>query len=257
LKKSKELINLPVLAIKEGDFISRVHSLIINPSEGRIDYLLLEGEHWYLEKNVLDFNQISAIGNNAVTTEKSANVEPVSKSDGAVELLQKEVFVLNSRVMTRDGRFIGTVTEFIFDENTGKINGCELTPNGGEPAGVIPADKIITFGKKYLIVTEDVESLIAEEASDAEASATPEPAPVIEEAVEDNPALDDVSAEEEDPLAVFSAKQRQYLIGKKVSKTIIDANGNIVVSEGSVITEDIIERALRVDKYVELTMFVE
>lgn len=62
---------------------------------------------------------------------------------------------------------------------------------------------------------------------------------------------------EKDPLELFSEKQRQYLTGKKAGKTIVDAKGNIIITEGATITEDIIEHALKADKYVELTMFVE
>lgn len=266
MKKSRELTSLPVLAIVEGDFVAKVHSPVINPAEGKINYLLLDGDQWFLEKKAIAYNDIAAIGNNAVTTEKAVNVKPVSKFENAVKLLQNEANVLHSRVMTKDGRMVGTVSEFFFDETSGKIIGCELTPEGGnEPAGVIPAAKIVTFGQKYLIVAEDADTSLEKEPGDhsgepvnpnppgaAEDTDTePDTAPAPEESASET------ETQPQDPLELFSEKQRRYLLGKKVSKTIIDANGNIVATEGTVITEDIINRAMRVDKYVELTMFVE
>ncbi len=253
MKSCKDLTSLPVLAIAEGDFVGRVHSPVINPAEGKIDYLLLEGKQWYLEKNAISFADIAAIGKSAVTTEKAANIKPVSQLHEVLQLLQKNIAVLNSPVMTRDGRLIGTVSEIYFDETSGKITGCELTPEeDGDPAGIIPAGKIITFGQKYLVVTEDADSALVDEPD-----AMQEAAAVSSAAEETAAAGESKTPAEEDSLKLFEEKQRQYLIGKRVSKTIFDSNGNIVASEGTVVTEDIIDRATRVDKYVELTMFVE
>ncbi|SFH24790.1 Uncharacterized protein YrrD, contains PRC-barrel domain [Desulfotomaculum arcticum] len=257
MKKSKDVLNLPVMAITEGDLIGKAHSLLINPNNGTIDYLLLEGEKWYLEKYTLAFSDVSAIGHNAVTTEKKANIQLVSQVENAVKLLESHVPVLGSRIMTSDGLLIGKVTEIFFDEHTGEIKGCELTAEGeSEPAGIIPVAKIITYGQKYLIVNEDANIALTSDLQEQEDTTPVQPTPAkVQTATENQTA--DKDDETEDPLKIFGEKQREYLIGKKVSKTIIDSNGNIVAAEGTVITEEVIEQAMRVDKYVELTMFVK
>lgn len=256
MKQTKDLIGLPVFAVAEGDFVAQVYSAVVNPAEKRIEYLLLEGDQWYMEKKCISFSEITAIGANALTTEKTAHVKPVTQVEKAVSLIGQETNVLNTGVMTRDGRLLGTVSEFFFDDASGVITGCELSsPNGDGPSGIIPAAQIITIGKKYLVVQENADSALAKDPGDIQpaTASSREPAPdsPVQEPQDTDP------AQEKDPLELFSEKQRQYLIGKKVSKTIIDANGNIVASEGALITEEIIDRAVRVDKYVELTMHVE
>ncbi|HBX23084.1 MAG TPA: hypothetical protein DEF34_05565 [Desulfotomaculum sp.] len=265
MKQTRDLIGLPVFAVAEGDFVARVYAPVINPTEARIEYLLLEGDQWFLEKKCIAFSDVTAVGANALTTEKEANVKPVSQFGQTVKLLEKETKVLNAGVMTRDGRLLGTVSEFFFDESSGKITDCELlSQDSTEPAGIIPAAQIITIGQKYLVVAENTDLFLEKEPGTGQPKADSITlSPPVDTNHETAPASpvqtqDDAgSVGEKDPLELFSEKQRQYLIGKIVSKTIIDANGNIVVSEGTVITEDIIDRALRVDKYVDLTMFVE
>jgi len=262
MKQTKDLIGLPVFAVDEGDFVAQVYSTVVNPAEGKIEYLLLEGDQWYMEKKCIAFSDITAIGANALTTEKAANVKQVTQIEKAVKLIGQETNVLNTGVMTRDGRLLGTVPEFFFDETTGAIAGCELLPpDGAEPAGIIPAAQIITIGKKYLVVKEDTDTSLEQEPGAIQPETThPGPLPQADSshaAAPGSPAQEAAPAREKDPLELFGEKQRQYLIGKTASKTIIDANGNIVASEGTVITEEIINRAVRVDKYVELTMHVE
>lgn len=265
MKSTRDVVGLPVLAVAEGDYVARVAATIVNPAEGKIDYLLLDGDEWFLEKKCIPYEMVTAIGENAVTTEKASNVQPVSRLEQAVKLLRENAPLLNTRVITRDGRLLGTVTDFYFTEDSGQITGCLLTAQDGqEPAGIIPAAKIITYGRKYLVVAEDTETALEKEppAGPEKAKAQTSPAAESSSAAPADPGTagdkdDTGTAGDVDPLELFSEKQRQYLIGKKVGKTIIDANGNIVASEGTVITEDIIDRAVRVDKYVELTMYVE
>lgn len=263
LKKTRELIGMPVLAVAEGDFVARVDSAIINPAERRIEYLLLNGKQWWMEKKCITFSDIK-VGANAITIKMAADVKPVTQFGQAVKLLQDEAKELNPEVMTRDGRLLGTVGEFYFDESSGKITDYSLMPPGSiEPAGIIPAVKIITFSKRYLVVLEDTGTTLEKEPGtgrrETENPTLPAPETIPDFTPDSSVIAQNVtgSDEEKDPLELFSEKQRQYMIGKKAGKTIIDANGNIVVSEETVITEDIIDRALRVDKYVELTMFVE
>jgi len=255
MKKSNALTGLPVLAIADGAMVSMVLAPLINQQEGKIAYLLLDGQAWFLEKRVLKFEDIAAIGEDAVTTETAANVKPVSTAPQAVKILQHNTTLINTKVITRDGRLVGTAGEFYFDEKSGIITGCELVPGDGqEPIGVIPAAQIKTYGQSYLVVAEDYQ-LHPGTPPDRQEVVIP-PKPALSQAQEADRRTEESSGEE-DPLTLFSTKQRQYLIGKKASRTIIDANSNIIIAEGSVITEDVIERARQVDKYVELTMFVE
>jgi hypothetical protein len=73
-------------------------------------------------------------------------------------------------------------------------------------------------------------------------------------------------AEEEKPVQephnlsaaeLFEQRQRQYLVGKKVTKTIYNSSGGIIVNSGEIITEKIIDDVKANGKLIELVMNYE
>lgn len=87
------------------------------------------------------------------------------------------------------------------------------------------------------------------------------------ENIESEPELDissdqpiiDTSAQDESPSAadLFEQRQRQYLLGKKVTRVIYDSNGEIIVNNGEVITSQIIDSVKANGKLIELVMNYE
>ena len=53
---------------------------------------------------------------------------------------------------------------------------------------------------------------------------------------------------------LFEQRQRQYLFGRKVTKTIADSTGNVIISEGVIICDEIINIAKEYGKLTELVM---
>lgn len=53
---------------------------------------------------------------------------------------------------------------------------------------------------------------------------------------------------------LFEERQRQHLLGKRVTKTIYDSSGQAIALEGDIITEQIIDNAKRSGKLIELVM---
>ena len=70
------------------------------------------------------------------------------------------------------------------------------------------------------------------------AQAAPQPAPVASD----------------DAAQLFEEKQRRYLLGKRVNRRITGADGNVIIEQGSEITEEILQRIREEDKMIELTM---
>lgn len=223
MKKSKEIIGLPVLDITEGGVLGKIEALVIDPETGTVPYFLLERPRWYAEMRFLDFKNVIGIGDYAVTTENKDNVSVITWNKQALELLEKDVRVLEAKVLSRKGTMLGTVKEIIIDESTGRIEGCEIAPvNGNEQWQRVPRSDILTFGKNHLVVQE----------------LGGEPVPV-----------------EEDILDLFKEEQQKFLLGRRSAKTIRDRAGNVIVEEGQVIDEAVIKKAQETDTYLELSMF--
>ena len=49
-------------------------------------------------------------------------------------------------------------------------------------------------------------------------------------------------------------RRRTMLLGKKAARTITADNGEVIVSEGAEITEEVLQKAKLANKYIELSM---
>lgn len=250
MKKTKEITGLPVIAIEGGCQLGTVYSLLINPETKKVDYLVLDRGKWYQEMRVLNYEEVIGIGEFAVTTKDSSKAVPVSSSERAIDLMEKDIRVLGTRVMTDKGKVIGTVTEYYIDEETGNIKGCQVSPDGKEEGSIIQGKNVITYSKDIIIVTGEAADNTLREPSPEETPAEQKPA-LSEEAVRPP---EETGEERKKPIKVFEEHQRKYLLGRKVGKDIVDDNGNLLAREGEQITEELVEKVSEAGKYIELTM---
>ncbi|MFZ5642973.1 MAG: PRC-barrel domain-containing protein [Bacillota bacterium] len=248
MKKTQQVLGLPVIAISSGDQLGSVTGIVVNPEQGKVECLLVDRENWYGEMRTLPYGLVLGIGEFAVTISQSGDVSPVSSNSDLVSLLDRNIQVIKAGVMTRSGQYIGSISEFVLDEKSGKILGCEIVSEEGS-GFVVPGDKVVTYGAKFIVIEDGFENYRLNELTEAKAETAPKPAPAPVKAKEK-------AAPPVDPVEVFESRQRQYLAGKKATKKIVGTGGLVIVNEGDVITEEIIEKALSMDKYIELTMNV-
>ncbi|MCX7711351.1 MAG: PRC-barrel domain-containing protein [Clostridia bacterium] len=350
MKKTQEILGLPIISISDGMEVGRVKSIIINADKGAIDYIVVDSGIQILSARVIPTERILGIGEYALTIENDGSINDISKIPAAINLLQENIQVKGTKVLTKKGRLIGEIGDFFVDEDECcRITGLEYIADITQKrVRVIPRESVITFGKNLLVVTEDVESkllenaaqlgsgdrgpgfekknlmntpsndivselrlglehpsseaavaqadkIIAEEGTSLfnEARITPEsvnvltslteslssslgepdaidsiiPQPEGEEAsiygggfLESEPAdaqpeqPAQAPVEENSAANLFEQRQRQYLNGRRSTKTITDNSGNIIVNEGMVITDEIIDQAKSSGKLIELVM---
>ncbi len=243
MKKSVDILGLPVISISEGLELGTVKSLVINPAQGAVAALVLDDGKWYLGAKLLPFSAIAGLGEAAITVESASNVVPVSGAPDLEKLLAAGVAVIGAKVLTKTGRIQGKVTEIAVDA-AGKIVTCEIEEADGTITH-IPTKRVFTFAKDVVIVADgDVSATPAAakhaEAPAAAAPAAPAPAP----------------AAEDDSVKKFEDKQRKYLLGKKANRRIETDNGVVIVEQGGEITEEVIQKAKLAGKFVELSMSI-
>jgi len=182
MKLSTELRDLPIVSISEGEEVGVVKDFIIDPEAKAAVALVIADESWYSGAKVISFSLINSIGDYAITTENASSVVELTNMPELIDLLKKELKLIDAKVITRGGRFIGKVKEFSIDTSTGMIIGLELAGDSDIPSpdtNIIPADSIVTVGKDVIIVSDDVEAeLVADHnALSGASSAMPRPAP--------------------------------------------------------------------------------
>ncbi|EAX48572.1 PRC-barrel domain protein [Thermosinus carboxydivorans Nor1] len=259
MKKSAEILGLPVISILEGKELGTVKDLVVDASGGAVAALIVDDGKWYLGAKLLPFGAITGLGEYAITVDSSEYILSVVKSPELEQLLIENVKVIGTKVLTKTGRIQGTVSEIVIDD-TGKIAACEISENNGAISNV-PAQRIVTFGKSVLIITdEDQPTHIA-----AAMAKTMEKhdIPVVNErlAVQTTPtsavAVQSGKETDDDPTRKFDEKHRKFLLGKKASRRIETDNGMIIVDQGGEITEEVLQKAKLAGKFVELSMSVQ
>ena len=284
LKKSTEIIGLSVISIQEGKQLGVVKNLIIDATSKAIAALIVEDGNWYLGAKALPFPSISGIGEHAITTNSEKDILDISAFD---HLLSAEIQVIGSIALSDKGNLLGQVYEITIDDS-GTIAECFIKAE--EEVSTVSLQQIITFGKNVTIISTEPRPQIYSAAAPVEqviqlAKETPVTASsVIQNAVDINLSgesydtqVDDKEEEitlpepnepilnqeqktadsEPDALAkLFEEKQRQYMLGKHASRKILAENGLVIIEQGEVITEAVLEKAKQAGKFVELSMSI-
>lgn len=235
MKKSQEIIGLPVFSIMDGRKIGQVKDLVINPEEGKLDFILVSNGSWYVGARVLPYKAVMGIGEHAVTTESEHLLSNINDTASANTLLQRNIELKGNRVLTNKGNLIGVISEYEVDEASGKITRLEYkTAQDESKIDVIEAGDVLTYGTDVIVVRERQDS--------------PNPSPSQPE--DSNPKT---SGGETDGAAFFKQRQRQFLLGKKLVQDIKDGAGNVLIAEGTTVTEEIINLAEQHNRFVELS----
>ncbi|MEN6411195.1 MAG: PRC-barrel domain-containing protein [Veillonellales bacterium] len=258
MKKSVDIIGLPVISITEGKELGTITRFVINPGEGSVEAFVVDDGKWYMGAKLLLTSSVTGIGESAVTVDNSNSIFEVKEAPDLERLLIADINVIGTKVLTKAGELRGKVTEIVFDE-TGKFIFCEAEENG--ETAQIPAERVVTFGKDVLIVTgedevqntpvtkskplESASAVIAAAPAFTEKPAVPEPAVAVQETAS------------EDTGKKFDDKHRKYLLGKKASRRIETDNGMLIVEQGGEITEEVLQKAKLAGKFVELSMNIQ
>ena len=287
MKTAQQIIGLPVVSIFDGNEIGKVKNVIINASKGTIDFFEIDSGIRELAGGVIPAERVLGIGEYALTIQQPDDISDIVKIPAAIELMQKNITVRGTRVLTRRGSLLGETGDIYINENDYNITGVDFIPADSESgSGIIPRSSIITFGKNLLVVQDDfIDKLI--EAPNAIETALDDEKKNIEEIDSDDEIykIDDsepgentgdlgdlnitgevpqINTEnqqsEEKPLSaadIFEQRQKQYLAGKKLTKPIYDSQGAMIANAGEVITEQIIQKAKENGKLIELIMNYE
>lgn len=338
MKKTQEILGLPIISISDGLEVGRVKNIIINAKKGSADYVVVDSGIQILGAKIIPTDKVLGIGEYALTIENEEAINDLSKIPAAIDLLQQNIQVKGTKVLTQKGRLMGEIGDIYVDEDDNcTIVGLEYIADiTQKKIRIIPRDSVLTFGKNLVIVKENVESTLLDRASDLKAAvahrndetSVANNAETIEtiyktdkasmeesetsgkeiaasfaneqsesleavkptdmasqdsiaatdgdkndvnehisgnnENVSDNAANQNTKADKasgkaangtaSNPVNLFEQRQKQYLKGRLATKTITSASGNILINEGSMITEELIDLAKENGKLIELVM---
>lgn len=271
MKKSVEILGLPIISLSEGRELGNSRFLVINPDQGLVAALVVEDEKWYKGPKLLPFSAVTAIGEYAITINSSSDILPISEASDLEKLLDTNIKVIGTKVITNSGRIQGKITEIIIDD-TGLISLCELEDSTGTTIE-IPASSVVTYGKDVTIIAENGEKIdiklpkAPEPKVEIPAQPVIPPSPVTPAAPAvaqeptpvpvAQPTVNEKAEANEESSKKFDDRHRKYLLGKKASRRIETDNGVVIVEQGAEITEEVLQKAKLAGKFVELSMNIQ
>ncbi len=177
MKKSVEILGLPIISITEGRELGMSKTLLIDAKNGKVAAITIEDEDWYRGVKLIPYTDVIAIGDDAVTITNSENILKLDDAGDYEALLDDNIRVIGTKAITKTGSIQGKISElFIGDDGT--IEKCEITAPDGTSSEVI-ADQISIFGKQVTVIdpTGEKKNELTPAAAHAEKAAAAPAAP--------------------------------------------------------------------------------
>ena len=195
MKKSVDILGLPVISITEGRELGMSKTLLIDAPNRVVAAVTIEDEDWYRGVKLIPYDNVIAVGEDAVTINNSENILTLDAAGDFETLLDDNIRVIGTKAITRTGVIQGNITEIFIGED-GSIEKCEITTPEGSTSEVT-ADQVSIFGKEVTVISPEGDAgkksdaaaapaapaVTAPAAPEAAAEPVAEAAPVTEEPV--------------------------------------------------------------------------
>lgn len=217
--KVSELLGKPLLSLCEAEFLGTIGNIYFDDKMTKGTYLMLFTEED--EIRYLPIIKLISIDNEAAV---------VKTSEGLIEQADGLKNPINSAAFNQDGKSLGIIKDIIMDGV--KVVSFNI---GDETVG---ASNLISAGSLLIF-------------NDSGKPIKLKPTPKCKKVAEATPAI---KREIEFPVKTAFAPSYDFLLGKKLQRTILAMDGKIIAREGENVTGDIILNAKKEGKLVILAL---
>jgi uncharacterized protein YrrD len=259
MRKGRDLIGKPIIAVNNGLKVTTIKDLIFSQQQDILVAVLTEEPGWFNSGAVVLISQIQTIGADGILIASEADITPAHQVPLVRSLLDRNNILRGTQVMTVSGRNLGRMVDLYFDTHTGKVEGYEVS--GGIFADAytgrsfVPTSDTIKIGEDYAFVPDSVIGLMEEQTGGLKAAliATGEKAKEVGAATAEKvtEVQNQVSTAVTDAI-VTPEEQKRFSLGKTALADVCYRDGSVFLPEGRLITEFDIERAEALGLLAEL-----
>ncbi|KKM09248.1 hypothetical protein SY88_19660 [Clostridiales bacterium PH28_bin88] len=159
MRKGRELLSLPVISLDTGTRVGQIRDLLIDTSTRRVFGVVLEHEGWLREAQVIPFELLVSVGQDAVTVRDREAIVTLDAASHLHEHAKDSLLkTRGKKVFTADGTELGTVEDMVVGIPEGRVAGLELS--GGiindvmKGRAILPESDIIIFGEDAMVVSK-------------------------------------------------------------------------------------------------------
>lgn len=167
MRKGTDILNRSIIAFDTGKRIARILDLIFDQDTNQLLGFLVDEGGLFHSAKVVPLNQVSAIGPDVVVVSGRDAIVSVKDVPQIQTVLEHKLVLKGNRIITTDGRYLGSVVDLYFDEQTGRIEGYEtsggLFADAYSGRSFIPAPQTVKIGEEVTFVPPETADLMAEQ----------------------------------------------------------------------------------------------
>lgn len=178
--KGNDVIGLTVFTVRSGEEIGKVKDIIYDPEENKVKALLIDEGGIFVDARVILIENVKSIGEDMVMIESEDDIDKASDVTEPIATIAKDSqYLINTKIVTEDGKELGTVSDIYFDPVSGQVIEFEIGTGifGKLKSGTkrFKIEDILTFGKHATVVrgqtkqkTQEAQERIEQAARDAQ-----------------------------------------------------------------------------------------
>jgi uncharacterized protein YrrD len=250
MRKGTDIIGKAVVAYDTGEKFETVLDLIFDQDSNRLLGFLVDEAGWFTTSKVIPLQSIQAIGPDAIIVPSQATEVAASEIQPIDRVLEHNNIMRGTKIMSTDGRDLGTMIDLYFDELTGDIEGYEVS--GGVFADAysgrsfVPAPETLKIGKDIAFVPSATADMMQEQIGGIKAAMQTAGEKMRETAEVTGDKLQSAgqAATRTVTNTIVDPEQQQvFVLGKTATTTVEIQNGVPIVLAGQEITQITIDTA--------------
>jgi uncharacterized protein YrrD len=165
--KGRDILDKPIVSYDTGERFDKVKDLIFDQDNNQLLGLLIEESKLFRSAKVILLKDVKAIGPDAVIVPSKDSVVSSSEITVIEQILKRNNILKGTRIMTTDGRNLGSMIDLYFDEHNGSVEGYEVS--GGLFADAysgrsfVPAIQTLKIGEDVAFVPSQTADYMQEQ----------------------------------------------------------------------------------------------
>jgi uncharacterized protein YrrD len=167
MRKGSQVIGTPVVTFDTGESIEKIKDIIFDQHDNRVLALLVDEGGWLSSARIVPWDEVQAVGPDAIIIPSIQTISRAESVPLVKEILNRNNVTKGTKIVTTDGRDLGTIADLFFDEDSGAVNGYEVS--GGLFADAmsgrsfVPAPQTLQIGEDVAFVPPETADQMEEQ----------------------------------------------------------------------------------------------
>jgi uncharacterized protein YrrD len=258
-KKAKQILGMPVVTFDRGTKIYDVEDMILDPQRRQVLALVVMESSMFHSARAIPFGRLSAIGQDAVIVPDGKAVIDVDR-DPVLKKLNNGQVIRGLRVLTDDGRRLGTIDDFTIDDKTGEILSYDVSIgrvlNVTQGLRTVPADVVVNTGQRVMYVPAAFGKQFDDQVGGWTGALDSAGDAIRSAGAKANANLEQLGTKATEAASNLKVGERagEFALGKEAHQTVKAEDGTVIVPKGDTITQDHIDAARSANRLPQLLL---